>query len=750
MTRRLRKGSVLPERGKGLRGLRRRHIGETRCEQGCAVSGQPRSRGMFQDEHGFTTTGMVLALLITLSLIFMSAQVYRVNSASAEVQDVADAAALAAETQVGEYVLVARLCDAVVLSLSLTGLVVLGLGIAALCTPFTASLSVGLIKASRTIIQVRDRFSDRAVQVLDKLQRALPYYAAACAAAVAGANDASHEGASYLGAALLLPTSGSVDRPEADDTADDLLKDVEENADEIRRKAEEAEEAAKEANRSKERAFARDCGDQPEYCMYERAAHLAGLGGSENPLFASVDAWSFSVALQRAQAYYHARAVNESPADASLAEQARSSLRARFYRFAERELQAGYVHEGDGSFEAYFPHLPQNTAEMRLTVLYTSAMFPVTEDEDGNPVMHAWPGCPEAAATLELGSIAQMEAGDYATCPVCEFTAASMGNVAAASTSIPNGFEYHYDAVANEAAVYQEARHRADGPKSEVEDRVGDLLDQLSEVLSSLAGKRISVEPPGRYGAVALVVNAGSTPAAGPFASGFVDGDAALGPRAAIAASTLLDEGSDEGSTIISSMLDGLDTDGGVLTGAAGIVLDCWSWMLSAYSSGQDAITGGIESGLNALPLVGESGLGTWVADKLRSAIESIGLEPVELGALKPVLVNSAHVAAKDDGAFGSRLVSIQQAVYSHPLMSTDLFGSLLSGAEQEVLSRVESLGEEIQIATIDLLGDGGGSIPITIALPEAVQDTAVSTISGIFARLRSFYAEFSGVHVWE
>ena len=84
-----------------------------------------RKRGdLFVDEHGFTTTSMVLSLLITISLLFTTAQVYRVSSASAEVQDVADAASLAAENQVAEFMLVARFCDAVILSLSLTGITV--------------------------------------------------------------------------------------------------------------------------------------------------------------------------------------------------------------------------------------------------------------------------------------------------------------------------------------------------------------------------------------------------------------------------------------------------------------------------------------------------------------------------------------------------------------------------------------------------------------------------------------------------
>ncbi len=44
------------------------------------------------------------------------------SSASADIQNVADAAALAAENEVAEFMIAVRVCDAVVLSLSLTGL----------------------------------------------------------------------------------------------------------------------------------------------------------------------------------------------------------------------------------------------------------------------------------------------------------------------------------------------------------------------------------------------------------------------------------------------------------------------------------------------------------------------------------------------------------------------------------------------------------------------------------------------------
>lgn len=707
-----------------------------------------RNADLFRDEHGFTTTSMVLSLLITLALVFTAAQVYRINSASAEVQDVADAAALAAENQVAEFMLVVRFCDAVVLTLSLTGAVAMGLGLAALCTPATAALSEGLLEAGRSALQARDEFSDRASAALGKLQQALPFFSAACAAGVAQANDADSGGSDYVAVAILLPDVGEPIEIASDDEAEELLDEIDSQADEIRSKAEEAERAAEEANNAKERAFMRDCGDNPAYCMYERAARLAGLPGSDNPLYESVDTWSFDVALSRAKAYYRERLANEAPQDASLDEQARSALRSHFYRYVVDELDGAYVHDTGDTFQANIPHVPSNTAEMRLTTLYTDAVYPVTTAASGKLVMHAWQGCPEAVASSGIGSIRDMEEGGYETCPVCGFTAASMGKVAAASTSIENGFEYHYEAVADEAEAYETARHRADEPAKDVKNRVGGLLGKLKEALKASADKRISVSPPGKYGAIALVVNAGTTSAAGGFASSFVTGGT-LGPRAAVSAATLVDEGSGEGHTALNSMLDSLRGQS-VAADAAGIVLDAWSGLLSAYAGGQESLASAIQQGLDGLPLMGASGLGTWASGKLTDAIEEVGLQPAEAGALKPVLVNSAYVAAKGEGSFASGFVSVKQRIVGHPLMSTDLFSALLTDAERAALAKVEGLGDSVEIASIQLLGEDGPSVPITIPLPEAVKAQGVSVVQDLFARLRSFSVEAAEVRVWE
>ena len=707
-------------------------------------------RFVFRDEHGFTTTSMVLSLLVTLSLLFVTAQVYRVNSAAAEVQDVADSAALAAENQVAEFMLVARFCDGVVLSLSLTAIVTTGLGIAALCTPVTAPASEALLKAARHLFDARDSFSNRATSALDKLQKALPFFSAACAVSVARANNVDSEGSNYLGVALLVPSKGEPISLGAGDKGEDVLEDADEQADDIRDKAEEAEEAAEKANECKERAFLHDCGYNPNYCMYERAAHLAALSGGENPLYSSVDTWSFSAALDRARSYYLRRMSSEQAVDGSVGEQVRSTMRARFYAYAWEQVAGGYVWEDEDSFEADFPRLPKNTAEMRQTELYFEGVYLITNEEEG-ATMHAYTGCPGAVGeTLGYGSIEYMESTGLRKCPICGFRASTLGKVAAASSSIENGFEYHYDIVAREAEEYEKARREADEQKEKVEDQAGDLLDRIGEAIRECADKRIDPKPPGRFGTVAFVANVGTTSAAGGFASGFVSDAGSLGTRVAVSAATLVDEGSDEGKTVINSLLDGLREDGGVLVGAAGIVLDAWSWMLKAYCDGQSAVVDGVEAGLDSLPLVGTSGLGAWASEKLTDAIAAVGLQPAKIGALKPVILNSAHVAAKADGSFASAYVGLKQRIIGHPLVSTDLFSAVMTEAERAAIERVGEIGDSVEIASIELLGEGGPSIPITIPIPDAAKAEGVGLIQSVFEQLRSFHAETAEVRAWE
>ena len=322
------------------------------------VNGAMKGRSIFRDEKGSTTAGMAVALLVTLSLLFSAAQVYRIHAAGSEVQEVADAAACAALNPVAEFMVAVRVADAAVLSLTLLGDIAYGAGVVALCVPPAAELGSQLVSAGQKVLKARDALSQKACEGLGALQRALPFLAAANGAAVAAANG---EGSGYAAMALLLPGEGSSIASGASAVEESMEEAVEAGKGELAEAASRAEEAARAAEEARARGFARDCGDNPSYCMYERAGRLAGLSGADNPLFASVDSWSFSVPLERARVYYRERLLSERPASDSAEEQARSALRKRFYAYAISELREAFVHETADSFSASFPRFPRNT-----------------------------------------------------------------------------------------------------------------------------------------------------------------------------------------------------------------------------------------------------------------------------------------------------------------------------------------------------------------------------------------------------
>ncbi|MCL1798640.1 MAG: molybdenum cofactor biosynthesis enzyme [Eggerthellaceae bacterium] len=725
-----------------------------RLQQGARPQQGPRpQRDPFHDEEGFSTVGMVVALLVTLTLIFSTAQVYQVNSAAATIQNVADAAVLAAENEVAEFYVVAQVCDAVVLSLSLTGTAAYGLGVAALCTPVTAGFSEILLKAGTDIFKARNSFAEKSAAGLNLVQKLLPFLSAANAESVVRANSGGPIDTAYAGLALLLPFDGEEIVVGPTDAAKKLEEEVAKNKDELGREAREAEEAARRANAEKERAFRHDCGNSPGYCMYDRADRLAALPSSSNPLYRSVETWNFSVAMKRAKAYYPRRLAREAPSDYSVGEQARSALRKRFYAYAAAEIAKGYVHEDDdGHFEAYFPKLPKNTTEMKATRLYTEAVYPMTVSEHGEYMMHAWSGCPgmSAGTMTGVGAIRDMDSWWFTTCPWCEFMVSSFGKIAAATSSIETGFEYHYRIVAEAAEAYQKERAAYAPHAGRVKEVTEQLFDRVADAFEEALSYRIAAKPPGRYGAVALVANTAQAPASKSFAS-FVDGGGTLGAQAALSAATLLDDSSEEGASVISSLLDGVSHDSAGLAGLAGVVLDLWSSLLFAYTKGQQSLEEGVGAAIGAIPWASESGLGKWASSSFSGLIKKVGLEPVDLKARKPVLVNSAHVLGVDDSGFALRLLDVKRKyIASAGSGSGDIFSTVVSQVEAGILEGMGGLGDKITIASIELLGEGGPRIPITLALPPSVKAAAGNVVSNAAEALRAVTSSWSGIRRWE
>lgn len=699
---------------------------------------------LFRDEEGITTIGMSVSIFLCIALIFTSAQLYRISSASAEIQEVADASALAADNEVAEFVAAVNVCDAGILSLTLLSGTLFALGVVAACIPPTAALSEKLIEAADKTMDRRDSFYDGAVKGLNALQKLLPFLAAVNAAGVAEANNTGAMDSSYFALAALIPQEGVKFESLADGKLAALSGSIDENIDDIREDSAKAEEAAKRANDAKLRAFMADCGSAPSACMYERAGRLSKISEEDNALYTNVDAWSFQVALKRIRAYYASRTMEPIASSGSIESRADSAIRKRFYEFAYEEFESAFIDDSEGAFSCDIPALFKNTDQMKQTKLYTEACYPVTQN-GSERTMHAWSGCPKASGASRMGSISEMDSATFSTCPSCEFRVSSMGNVAAASTNISSGFEHHYEAFREAVEEYAQARAEMDPLTQAVKDKVNPIFDAIKDVFKDAAAKRLIPDPPGKYGAIAMVVNTAKPPADSGFESSFINSGATLGTTAAVSAATLLKDDGSGGSGIISRIIGNMVGDIPVLGGFADIVADCWTGLLRAYENGQDSFNDAVESGLDSFSTSTSSGLGTWVSDALRNMVKEVGLQPADIDPRMPVLVNTGHVAI-DGSTFSSSFAKLKQSSLAGSTPTTGVFSSLASIAGGSIKDKTDDAWVNVSSFSSQ---DTGHEFTIEWVLP-GFGDSGASLVDSAIASLQQSISSLDPVRSWQ
>lgn len=702
-------------------------------------------RSRIADDRGITTVSMAICIFLSVALIFSGAQLYRVSSASAEIQEVADACALAAENEVAEFVCAVNVCDALILSFTLFSGTLYGIGIVTACIPPLFGISEKIIEIANRSIDIRDRFYQVSVKSLNTLMKLLPFLSAANAYEIAKANQNGALRADHYAVSALVPETGVEFKEIEQDALKSIGSSINGNIEEIRDYSQKAEDKAKEALEAKERAFEYDCGNAPSNCMYERASSLSSISVSDNPLYTNVDLWSIEVALNRAKAYYVARASNVESVSGSVESQADAVLRQRFYDYAVEEFSSAYVIDTDDHFEMDLPHLFRNTSEMRETELYTETIYPITSSE-GSRTMHAWSGCPRANSIEGYGSISNLDEGDYVTCPSCRFTVSSLGKVAAASTSIGNGFEYHYEHMREAAQDYEKARSELDPLKRSVKNTVSPLLDAIGNLFEDAATKRLKADPPGKFGAIAMVVNTAKAPADTGFANTFVKSGTTLGTCAAVSGAALLEDQTSEGSSVITRIISGLKIDG-ALGDALGIAASCWSGMLKTYEDGQNALFSTISSCLDSFSTTTLSGLGDWVSDSMKDVVNAVGLQPADLRSKLPVLLNTSYVAQKDSGSFAVNFLNVKNKALSLSAPTSTLMSTLANKAAGEIRERIDKERFTIVEITLPFASE---SFTIDWILPESVSNGASSLIEECIARISSSIESLGSIRSWQ
>ena len=154
-------------------------------------------------DGGYTTVAVAVALLVSLTLVFGVAAAGWGMARSADVQSVADAAALSGSNVVAAYSTVAQVLDACVLSMGLLGVIVFGAGMVLAAIPALQASAPAVIDAGRKILDARRDFARSASEGLERLESALPALIAANSASTVSANSRGRVG--YAGLAVPFP-----------------------------------------------------------------------------------------------------------------------------------------------------------------------------------------------------------------------------------------------------------------------------------------------------------------------------------------------------------------------------------------------------------------------------------------------------------------------------------------------------------------------------------------------------------------
>ena len=694
---------------RATRGLAGRCRPRARCKRGGFMG--RAGIDLFIEDGAYTTLSSAVVILVVLTLLFSSAAAIWSMSRAGDTQAAADSGALAGANVVASYHTAATVVDASILSLGLAGFATIGTGLVAILIPGAELAAGDMVDTGIEIIKTRNKFAKSASEGLQKIETALPYLVAARATQAVSAQDT--EGATYTGTALAVPRTSESDfvALEGSEISTDVIKDTSKD---LERAADELQKASEETAKAKERAWLADCGGSDPAsvgscsCMWERARSLAKLSDIENPHYASSVTWEPQVALDRAKAYYRLRLANEAPQGSSVETKAESAARKAFYTYASTEVNRAYVTEDGDEVASYIPLLPRNTDEVRATELYTDAAWP-TSTNDGKTYLHYGTSCPnyKKGTPGGLASVAAYDGQDK--CNRCHFGVSSLGAVAAPSTSIENGFEYHFDRFKDALEDYVECRNKELELMRQTEDEADRAGNAFDEAIKALSGERPRIAPPGRNGVVAFAVS-GAISSPDELSSSF-NAAVRLGERGAISAAVLAPDDATAQNNVLSRFFSTLEERSGGVAGVLDGVMDVWGRLLVGYGDIQgsaDELMGEMIDGLGG----GSGALGSiasWLGDTVSASVAALGLEPCDLRLRKPVLTDTANVI-KSPGSDITGLSKVQDKLRSIPLGVTDP-KALCEALEYQVERTIS--GTVFTLAEIPL--PGGGSIPLTV-----------------------------------
>lgn len=656
-----------------------------------------------RDDGGYTSLAVAVALLVCLTLAFGTAAAQWSMARSADVQEVADAAAMAGENCVAAYGTVAQVLDACVLTMGLTGAVVCGAALVVSAIPPLQAKAAAVMSVGRKILDARRSFANSAAQGLQRLEEALPALVMANSASCVSANASG--GMNYVGMAVPFPQSSKSDFSFLEDALDG--EEMEKDAQELSEASARKDEAHKRAEAAKERAWRADNVDNPR-CLRSRVATLTSLGGSFNPSYPSPKGWEFEYARVRAHNYYGYRYTHEHPANGGVEEMQRSAAREQFYGYAYEALGRMSCLDTEDVVAMDLEVLPHTTAMVRETRLYTDVVWPCTEEE-GGVVLHCSLDCPGATGPyLGNASLSDIDYGGVYMCEVCRMDARAMGNVADASTNINNGFEHYWRIVVEASKDYERARQDEIAAEKDMEKAAEKGRSAFDEAMDMLSVNRPKICPPGAWGCVSVVCRPTSATVPTELTRSFLSGGS-IPPGAAVSAAVLAPDDTTEGNTVLARAFDGLRASTGSVTlDLVGSVTSLWGDLLVSYGSAYGNVADAGGRFLDGVEGVFGERVASWLREKLSGLVTSAGFEPADLRLRKPVLINSQTVLDKAGMTTVGEVRSLIETLPESP----EALVSVLRSHVQELLG----VGE-FTIAEIPVPGLEGVTIPLTVDL---------------------------------
>lgn len=218
-----------------------------------------------------------------------------------------------------------------------------------------------------------------------------------------------------------------------------------------------------------------------------------------------------------------------------------------------------------------------------------------------------------------------------------------LGRVAAASTSIQNGFEHHWRIIVEASEDYAAAQEEWAAAVARTRELAEEGEEAFEEALEQLTAERPTLCPPGAWGCVAVVSRQGGTVVPTELTASFLE-SAELPAGAAVSAATLAPDEDTAENNVLSSFFDSLSAHDSALGGALDGVMELWGGLLVGYGSayGRVAEVGG--AFLDDLDGVLGGTVGEWLRGQLKGVMRDLGLEPADMRLRKPVLTNTQNV----------------------------------------------------------------------------------------------------------